>query len=502
MSHTQRIAENIKLARQLCMPTEELSFLEKLDHEQLRQLREDVTAAMFDESKPHFERVAASTKLLPNKFIATIAEKVVGPMLCARVVGLLKPDVALDITLRTSDEFMADSATEVDPRSAVELISRVPVDRIAKVTAIMVSRKEYVTMGRFVDLVAPEAIGEVLLGIDDDEALLRTAFFIESKSVINDVLSYVPAERIKRMAVLAGNGDHDLWAEALALMAHMDDEWKGRIGDLVAEEGEELLTSMLVSAKRLELWDSLMPVVACMSTESRQKLVKIPALADPEVLQAIVTAANESNLWESLLPLASHMDPALRKTVAEIVERFEPALLLNIINTANQCELWPSLIGILDEMSTDEQRNVVTLVIQQPETVLSSMLQAVDRAGLWANVLPLLSCLDDELRSSAAKIVERLSTETLLNIIDVANSNGLWAELIAMLNVMSDSEKQQLLGLLAEQPDEVVGSLVSAAHEANLWDELKPSFERLEPATRAKAEAIIEQLGLGDIFSR
>lgn len=500
MSHTQRIAENIKLARQLCMPPSELGFLDRLDHDQLRKLREDVTAAMFDESKPHFERVAAATKLLPNKFIAIIAEKVVGPMLCARVVGLLKPDVALDITLRTTDKFLADAATEVDPRSATDLIGRVPVERIAKVTAIMVARKEYVTMGRFVDHVAPAAIGEVMLGIDDDEALLRTAFFIESKPVINDLLKYVPAERIKRLAVLAGDGDHDLWAEALALMAHMDDEWKGRVGNLVVEEGEALLTSMLVNAKRLELWDSLMPVVACMSEESRRALVKIPALADPEVMQAIVTAANESELWESLLPLAAHMDPQLRKTVAEIVERLDPALLLNIINTANQHELWPSLIGILDVMHADEQRNVVTLVIQQPETVLSSMLQAVDQAGLWPNVLPLLSRLDDELRTAAAKIVERLSTETLLNIIDVANSNGLWAELIAVLNVMDDSEKQQLLGLLAEQPDEVVSSLVTAAHKAELWSDLQPSFDKLEPATRANAEAIIERLGLSAVF--
>lgn len=501
MSHTQRIAENIKLARQLSTPPAELTFLKALDHSQLRQLREDLSAAMFDESKPHFERVAATTKLLPNKLIAGIAEKVVGPMLCARIVGLVKPSDALDITLRTSDEFLADASTEVDPRSATELISRMPVDRIAKVTAIMVARKEYVTMARFVDHVAPEAIGEVMLGIDDDEALLRTAFFIESKSVINGLLKYVPPERIKRMAVLAGNGGHDLWAEALALMAHMDDEWKGRIGDIVAEEGTELLTSMLESAKRLELWDSLMPVVACMSEESRQKLVKIPALADPAVLQAIVTAANESGLWESLLPLAAHMEPALRKTVAAIVEQLSPELLLNIINTANQSELWPSLIGILDEMQIDEQRNVVALVIEQPEAVLSSMLQAVDKAGLWANVLPLLGCLDNELRTSAAKIVERLSTETLLNIIDVANDNGLWAELIAVLNVMSDSEKQQLLELLTEQPDEVVTSLIDAAHKANLWDELKPSFEKLEPTSRAKAEAIIHKLGLSEIFS-
>ncbi|MGB1580856.1 MAG: hypothetical protein ACPHER_05045, partial [Nevskiales bacterium] len=296
MSQSQRIAENIKLARQLQVGPETLGFLSPLNDVELRNLREDLSDAMFDEARPHFERAAAATKLLPNKLIAEIAERIVGPLLSARIVGLLNPETALDITLRTSDAFIADAAALLEPKSASALIKRVPVARVERVAQVMIDRQEYVTMGRFVDHVDHEVVAEVINAIEDDEALLRTAFFVESKAVFNDLLHHVPPERIKNMAVLAGEGDHDLWAEALALTTHMDDEWKGRIGDIVVEEGEALLTDMLEQAQRQNLWDALLPVVGCMSLASREQLVKLPALANPDVLEAVIQAANELNL--------------------------------------------------------------------------------------------------------------------------------------------------------------------------------------------------------------
>ena len=499
-SQSQRIAENIKLARQLQLEPEALDFLSPLNDEELRALREDLSDAMFDEARPHFERAAAATKLLPNKLIADISEKIVGPLLSARIVGLLNPDTALDITLRTSDEFIADAAALLDPKSASALIKRVPVDRVQRVTQIMIQRKEYVTMGRFVDHVDNQVIGEVMSSIDDDEALLRTAFFVESKEVFNDLLHHVPPERIKHMAVLAGQSDQDLWAEALALTTHMDDEWKGRIGDIVAEEGEALLASMLENAKRLNLWDALLPVVACMSESSLQRLVGLKALADVDVLESVIKATDESDLWEVFLPLAAHMDTELRGAAAQIVERLEPEVLLRIIETANQHDLWADLLSIVDVMGEAEQKQVVALVIQQPEAVLTSMLAAVDKAGLWVKVLPLLGCMDAELRTSAAKIVERLSSDTLIRIIDVADQNNLWAELIAVREVMGDDEVMALLDLLADQPDSVVNAMIDAAHKANLWDSLKPKFEQLQGASRERAEGTIKKLGLSENF--
>lgn len=300
-------------------------------------------------------------------------------------------------------------AVELDPRSARDVIARMPAARVISIAAILVARRDYVTMGRFVDYLSHEVIRSTIASIRDDAALLRTAFFVENKITINALVGLLPMERIRRLVVLAGDEKADLWTEAVGLMSHVDDGWKRRIGDLAAEQDESVLSGLAHTAQRLQLWDSVLPIVGCMSVPSQRKLAGLPVLASQEVLQNIVATADARGLWAQLLPLVGYMGAAARRTAAQIVEHLSRETLLRLIATADAQRLWPDLIGIVGEMDEAEQRNVVRLIGQQDDAMLTHLFEAVEGLDLWGELLPLVRHLGEDPRKRLLSMTERLS---------------------------------------------------------------------------------------------
>ncbi len=95
-------------------------------------------------------RLAAASKLLPVGLVATLGERAFGPVLSARITGLLDPGRAVEVAQRLPVDFLADIAVDLDPRRASAVIARIPPQQIGEVTRELVRRHESVTMGRFV----------------------------------------------------------------------------------------------------------------------------------------------------------------------------------------------------------------------------------------------------------------------------------------------------------------------------------------------------------------
>ena len=222
MSDTLRSrAEVMKLARLLDREPEQLAYLQLLAPDDIRELREQVTDMLFEAHDQTLKRLAASSKLLPVGIVAMIGQHAFGPMLSARISGLLDPDRAVDIAAKMPTEFLADIAVELDPRRARDVIAGMPADRIGEVTRELTGRGEYVTMGRFVGHLGDDALRESVTTIDD-ATLLRTAFVLEERDRIDTLVDLVGEERIARLAEVAER--EELWPEALDLLMHLDPE--------------------------------------------------------------------------------------------------------------------------------------------------------------------------------------------------------------------------------------------------------------------------------------
>lgn len=223
-------AEISKLARLLEVTTDELSFLTAVPPEDLRAFREQVTSNLFDSHLGVLQRMANASRLLPAQVLAKIAERVFGPLLCARMAGLVDTSRGVDIATRLSPPFLADVAAKLDPRRAGEIIMRIPPELVRGVAAELVRREDWVAIAQFVDSLPPAALRAGLDEIDDT-ALLRTAFLLENKDEVDNIVDLLGEQRLAGIAAQAAATQQ--WLAAFDLLRHLRAENANRLTEAI-----------------------------------------------------------------------------------------------------------------------------------------------------------------------------------------------------------------------------------------------------------------------------
>jgi hypothetical protein len=212
-------AEILKLARLLGTDVGRLSYLEQVAVEELRALREQATHVLFTAHETALKRLAAASRLLPVGLVASLSEHTFGPVLSARIAGLLEPARADQVGAKLSTPFLADVAAELDPRRASAVIGRIPPERIFDITGELACRREYVTMGRFVGHLGEEALSQAFSALDD-EALIETVFVTEERLGPDRLARLLDRERVERLLALTREED---WPELRELVARSTD---------------------------------------------------------------------------------------------------------------------------------------------------------------------------------------------------------------------------------------------------------------------------------------
>ncbi|MEU8638009.1 hypothetical protein AB0C38_38010 [Amycolatopsis sp. NPDC048633] len=214
-------AEILKLARVLGVEPERLQYLARVDADDLKAFREQVTDTLFDANIAVLQRMALAARLLPGAVLAKIAEKVFGPLLCARIAGVVDVSRGVDVAKRLSPRFLSEVAADLDPRRASAIISRIPLETVLAVADELARREDWITLGRFVGHLPDPTVRRALEQIDDP-GLLRIAFVLDDKNRIDHVVGLLPAHRLGRLLTAAG-ADEDLWTPALDLLNHLGD---------------------------------------------------------------------------------------------------------------------------------------------------------------------------------------------------------------------------------------------------------------------------------------
>lgn len=210
--------ELLKLARLLRRDPDSLAYLERLDPDDLRELREQATEMLFSAHAGALGRLAAASKLLPAGVTASIAERALGPVLTARIAGVLEPERAVEVAAKLSGPFLADVASELDPRRAGPVIALIPADQIAAITRELVRRQEHVTVGRFVGHLSAAARLAALVELDSDTRA-QVVFLVEDAAGLEQLFADVPvAERPELLDAAARAG---LSAELLEVVSRL-----------------------------------------------------------------------------------------------------------------------------------------------------------------------------------------------------------------------------------------------------------------------------------------
>ena len=307
-------AEIAKLARLLGRSSDELAYLQRVPAADLRALREQATQALFSSGARSLARLAAASKLLPVGVVATMAERIFGPVLSARIATLIEPERARQMAAKLPTAFVADIACELDPRRAHEVIARIPPEQVADITRELIARGEYVTMGRFVGHLEPAAITAAVAAMNEG-SLLQVGFVLENKDSFRDVFDLLSDSRLKAV-IEAAAGDR-LWPEVLDLLTNLADDQRERAIEIAAGCDDTVLDTLIGAADADSLWGLVVPLTGLMSQASLKRFVSLRSLQRKGVLEHIVeAAADHEELWDSLVPMVAQLPPRCQSRVA------------------------------------------------------------------------------------------------------------------------------------------------------------------------------------------
>lgn len=277
MSELLTRAELVKLSRTLGAKPDAVAFLAPVGYQGLRDLGERVSALLHDEHRPALRKLADAARLLPATLVAKMSERVFGPMLSARVSGLMAPDRAIEVAGKLHTTFLADVCVEMDPRSASELLWRMPAKIVVEVAQLLLKRREYLTMARFVDDLTDESIRAVTQSITDDEALMRIGAYVERPARLEELILLLPPQRLKAVVTRTATGSAEVQAAGLTLMSQLGPKLQARIGEIAIGLGADTLNALLSSSQRELAGEVVQAVMLNVGADSRAAFLKLAA---------------------------------------------------------------------------------------------------------------------------------------------------------------------------------------------------------------------------------
>ncbi len=308
-------AELIKLARALGTTTDGVAFAGSLDEQDIRRLRRRVVAALYDEHRPAFQRVAVITRMLPTAVNVRIALRAFSPLLSARVAGEMVPERAAELAGRMPVDYLAECCLHLDPRRAAPLVGRLDPDRALAVVIELVRRGEFITLGRLLDAATERIVVDVAETVSD-EAMLRIGFYAESAAHLTRAVAALPERRLRGIVTTAMTGPPDLRSAGLSMIGRLEDDGlRGRLAGYAAESGDEVLTRMLDTAIEDDAVAELLIAVAAMGERAQRRVLALPALSDDDTLAHLARAATAHDLWSRLAPLTGRMGADLHRRV-------------------------------------------------------------------------------------------------------------------------------------------------------------------------------------------
>jgi hypothetical protein len=201
-----------RLARLVRVDPDELAGLGSLSAEDLRTLRGQVAAVLFDGDSDSWDKAVAVTGVVPAGLSAKLAQGALGPVMSARVTGRIDPAKAADVAAKLPPDFMADTAVNIDPRQTTDMIVALPPQTIADVGTVLADRGEWLVMADFVAAIGTDALRTTIDSLDE-VAVLQIAVLLEDPERVDAVIGMLDDDRV---AALRGAAD------AEGLHAHLD----------------------------------------------------------------------------------------------------------------------------------------------------------------------------------------------------------------------------------------------------------------------------------------
>ena len=306
--HIETQAELLKLSRLLETDETDMAFLEGQDLTSLAAFRTRISSFFYQQHQDSYQRLAGISKLVPTGASAKLATTVLGSVLAAGIASELPADRAIKLADKLPNDFLAKLCIHLEPTYSRALLAAMPDKIVATVAKSLLAMNEHITLARFVNVIQPSALKAVTASVEDGEAMVKISLYLEDKSTLNTLLGLL--SETQQRATLKAATDHELWPAVLSLNGHLNTQLRGQMGNLVAEQGETVLSHIIDVASEQRLWTNLLQAVNAMDNAHQQTVVNVPKLREDTIIESLITTVAEENSWDELLPLFSLLDHA------------------------------------------------------------------------------------------------------------------------------------------------------------------------------------------------
>jgi hypothetical protein len=213
-------AEIDRLALLLRCRPREVDFLCRFAAPEIRSLRLAVFARMYADHHTTYSRIASASRLLPMRVTAPLAQRMLPARVSAGVVASLPPGQAADLSQRMSAEYVADVSTYLSPSLAEPVLTRLPVEVVQRVAAVLREREDFNTMAEIVGALSDEQVVAVIQQIEDAETLVQVALRVTDGEALNRLTVLLPEERMLEMVSWARRRAR-MWPELVSLLGRV-----------------------------------------------------------------------------------------------------------------------------------------------------------------------------------------------------------------------------------------------------------------------------------------
>ena len=340
-------AEILKLAALLRVKSNGLEFLQGVPADHLRRLRQQLDARLQEEETARLRRLVMLAQLPPPPVAALVGRRVFGALLCARLAGQMPPQRALAVAAHLDDGFLADIAVELDPRHAGELFAGLPAERAARIGALLLSRGELAALGRMMEALGGDALGELLDRIPDNSALLRLLYLVGPGEHLAQVMELLTPQRLQQLVLVPAAGAAELWPQALWLLSFADDARRRVLGEVLAGQDDTVLDGLIDAVQSSGLWPALLPLLSAFGEAGQRRFVARPALLAREVIGDLIGAASREGQWGELAGLLRAGGEPLQRGVARALSGVSQAVLIALLKAMVRNNMAESVLPIL-----------------------------------------------------------------------------------------------------------------------------------------------------------
>ncbi len=295
-------AEVLRIANLIGVGEADIEFLDQLSAEALYEFRQQLIGVYFEEN-PRLRSFAKVANILPSALIAKITVDAIGPTIAARVVGEVDPKTAISVLKRVPVDFIVDTAIQADPRRIIPLFELSPTEISKAVADELLRRKEYVAIGLMIGFVEDEVMDYALQNASDMDILL-SSFMVEDKERLSDGVEMLGDERLASLIKVAS--EEDMWLEALDLLSHLNTDEFRRVASNAMALSPKKIGEFLEFVHEHELWYVGIPTL-CLA-EKPANGVKAVLAAPDKIKQAITAELAASDYSDEVEELLTRTD--------------------------------------------------------------------------------------------------------------------------------------------------------------------------------------------------